>query len=280
MSLFSATDFDTSRPSRRRMVRQGIDYATRAFVAEEGDERIDPLVRLFDPAFTDVTWYHDGSKVGDLPGKLHAKQLEASSTARSIAGSSGGTRSARPRSARSTRRMCVLGRHPLQKAGLIRMPPFTAWASALTWELWEKILLPELLSWLPPWRVLDAPPPFKQSTRRDIIVLADNGQESRITGKAAQQGAERISRRASTRSGSTKSTRRSVWDEMQPRLLATAVARSHDDAAQGLTWVHGRVYEPVDAARTIPPIATGTRTPASATTHRSRPSARRRCSKS
>lgn len=149
----------------------------------------------------------------------------------------------------------ALGRHPHQKLRADgtrrkRLPPTTAWASALTWELWEKILLPEFLTWIPPWRIIDAPPAFKHSTRRDIIILADNGKESRITGKAAQQGA-----------GAYQSARvddvlldeehpEAVWDEMQPRLLRFG----GDTIAPmtpllGMTWVHGRVYEPVKTGR-------------------------------
>lgn len=140
----------------------------------------------------------------------------------------------------------ALGRHPLQLAGLRPKPPYTGWASALTWELWEKILLPELLSWLPPWRVIDAPPPFKQSTRRDIIVLADNGTESRITGKAAQQGPAAYQSARVNQVWLDEEHPEEVWDEMQPRLLRWG----GDTLATmtpllGLTYVYSRVYEPV-----------------------------------
>jgi phage terminase large subunit-like protein len=99
------------------------------------------------------------------------------------------------------------------------MPPFTGWASALTWELWEKILLPELLTWIPPWRIIDAPPPFKQSTKRDIVILADNGRESRITGKAAEQGADKYQSARVDKVWLDEEHPETVWDEMQPRLL-------------------------------------------------------------
>jgi hypothetical protein len=37
----------------------------------------DPLARLMDPAFNDVLWFYEKSRTEpDIPGKLHAKQLE------------------------------------------------------------------------------------------------------------------------------------------------------------------------------------------------------------
>lgn len=237
-------------PTPGSMLRTALDFGTRGFVPDDGSERIDPLARLFDPAFTETTWYYDGSKVGDLPGKLTPKQLDMlhnrSKHRWALWANQGGKTSL----GAVDMALKALGRHPRQLDGSIRMPPHTGWASALTWELWEKILLPELLSWLPAWRIIDSPPPFKQSTRRDIIVLADNGRESRITGKAAQQGA-----------GSYQSARvddiwldeehpESVWDEMQPRLLRFGGRTlATMTPLKGLTWVHARIYEPVKTGR-------------------------------
>jgi phage terminase large subunit-like protein len=237
-------------PTRQSMISTALDFGSRSFVPEEGEGRVDPLKRLFDPQFTDVTWECESSKVGDLPGKLHPKQLMEINNPTRHRWLFWGNQTGKTTVGAVDVALSVLGRHPLQLAGLERKPPYTAWASALTWELWEKILLPELLSWIPPWRVLDAPPAFRMSTKRDIIVLADNGTESRITGKAAQQGA-----------GSYQSARvnliwldeehpESVWDEMQARLLRfSGRTIATMTPLLGMTWVHGRVYEPIQTGQ-------------------------------
>jgi phage terminase large subunit-like protein len=130
---------------------------------------------------------------------------------------------------------------------------YLAWASALNWELWEKILLPELLSWIPPWRIIDAPAPFKKSTKRDIILLADNGTESRITGKAAEQGAGAYQSARLDDIWMDEEHPEEVYDELQPRLLRRG-GRSIATMTplKGLTYVHGRIYEPVRTGA-IPP---------------------------
>lgn len=253
-SLIQPVDFDLSPiaepPDRARIVRQAIDFATRAFDPTDGEVRVDPLARLMDPAFTETTWYAEQSKVGDLPGVLTPKQVEMLNDPAKHRWAFWANQGGKTTLGAVDMALKALGRHPLQKSGRKRMPPWTGWASALTWELWEKILLPELLSWIPAWRILDAPPAFKQSTRRDIIILADNGRESRITGKAAQQGA-----------GSYQSARvddiwldeehpESVWDEMQPRLLRFGGdTLATMTPLKGLTWPHARVYEPAKMGR-------------------------------
>jgi phage terminase large subunit-like protein len=250
MSLFESllAPDAVQAPTRQRMVVQALDFATRSYVPAEGEERIDPLARLFDPSFTETTWYYEGSKVGDLPGKLHPKQLEALNNPAQHRHLFWGNQVGKTSVGAIDVALSALGRHPLQKAGLLRMPPFTAWASALTWELWEKILLPELLSWLPPWRVLDAPPAFRQSTRRDIIILADNGQESRITGKAAQQGSDAYQSARLDMAWLDEEHPESVWDELQPRMLRRGGRTlSTMTPLKGMTWVFGRIYEPVKA---------------------------------
>ena len=40
--------------------------------------------------------------------------------------------------------LLALGRHPYHQHW---KPPVTIWASALSWDLWERILLPELAGW-------------------------------------------------------------------------------------------------------------------------------------
>jgi phage terminase large subunit-like protein len=85
---------------------------------------------------------------------------------------------------------------------------------------------------------------------RDIIIRADNGKLSRITGKAAEQGAERYQSARIHRVWLDEEHPESVWDEMQPRLLR----HGGDTLAtmtplKGYTWVHGRVYEPAQTGK-------------------------------
>lgn len=245
---------------RNLMIRQGTDFATRSFVPADQEARIDPLQRLFDPDFTETTWWHEYSKVGDLPGSLHAKQLEAFIRDSRHIWLFWGNQVGKTTLGAAFCAMAALGRHPLQKAidektgkPKMRMPPVTIWASALTWELWEKVLLPELLSWIPHWRIVDAPRPFAQSNKRDIVILADNGQQSRITGKAAEQGAERYQSARVDIVWLDEEHPEAVWDEMQPRLLrygGRTIATM--TPLKGMTWVHGRVYEPIKTGM-IPP---------------------------
>lgn len=204
----------------------------------------DPLARLMDPAFTDVLWFYDKSRTEpDIPGKLHPKQLEqlhapAHYRHRWLFW---GNQVGKTAFGAIDLALLCLGRHPVQKW----QPPVKCWASALTWDLWEKILLPELLTWLPPDRVLDAPTPRVQSTKRDIVILADNGSESLITGKAAQQGADQYQSARVHRVWLDEEHPELVYDEMQPRLL-----RFGGDTLgtmtplKGMTWVHSRIYEP------------------------------------
>ena len=243
-------------PPKVRLVKQGIAWASRNFAAvdAEGVELVDPLQRLFDPAFTDLTWEYENSKIGEIPGKLHAKQLELYVHRAIHRWALWGNQSGKTTLGAVDVVMCSLGRHPLQLSGLLRMPPFTSWASALTWELWEKILLPELLTWIPPGRIVGDPPPaFRQSTKRDIIVLGDNGRESRITGKAAQQGPQAYQSARVNLVWLDEEHPEAVWDEMQPRLLRFGGRTlATMTPLLGMTYVHGRMYEPVKTGR-IPP---------------------------
>lgn len=204
----------------------------------------DPLARLMDPAFKDVLWFYEKSRTEpEIPGKLHAKQLEqllapAHYRHRWLFW---GNQVGKTAFGAIDLCMLALGRHPVQKW----QPPVQCWASALTWDLWEKILLPEILTWLPPDRVLDAPAPRVHSTKRDIYILADNGETSIITGKAAQQGADQYQSARVHRVWLDEEHPEAVYDEMQPRLL-----RFGGDTLgtmtplKGMTWVHSRIYEP------------------------------------
>jgi hypothetical protein len=74
--------------------------------------------------------------------------------------------------------------------------------------------------------------PRMHSTKRDIVIFADNGTESLITGKAAQQGADQYQSARVHRVWLDEEHPEAVYDEMQPRLLDSAATRWHDDAAQ------------------------------------------------
>jgi phage terminase large subunit-like protein len=204
----------------------------------------DPLRRLMDPAFKDVLWFYDKSRTEpDIPGKLHAKQLEqlhASAEYRHRWLFWGNQVGKTAFGAIDLALLC-LGRHPVQKWE----PPIRCWASALTWDLWEKILLPELLTWLPPDRIIDSPAPRVHSTKRDIYILADNGTESIITGKAAQQGADQYQSARVHRVWLDEEHPEAVYDEMQPRLLRFGGdTLATMTPLKGMTWVHSRIYEP------------------------------------
>jgi phage terminase large subunit-like protein len=204
----------------------------------------DPLARLMDPAFKDVLWFYEKSRTEpDIPGSLHPKQVEqlhASAHYRHRWLFWGNQVGKTAFGAIDLALLC-LGRHPVQKW----QPPVRCWASALTWDLWEKILLPELLTWLPPDRVIDAPTPRVQSTKRDIRILADNGTESLITGKAAQQGADQYQSARIHRVWLDEEHPEAVYDEMQPRLLRFGGdTLATMTPLKGMTWVHSRIYEP------------------------------------
>lgn len=213
----------------------------------------DPLARLMDPRFTDTVWHYEYSRIGpELPGKLHGKQLEALTNPAIHRWLFWGNQTGKTTFGAIDMALSALGRHPLQAAGVEQMPPFTGWASALSWELWEKILLPELLTWIPRDRVIDSPEPHVHSTKRDIVIRADNGTESRITGKAAEQGASKYQSARVNKVWLDEEHPKAIWDEMQPRLLRYG---GHTIASMtpilGMTWVYTDIYEPVKLG-TIP----------------------------
>ncbi len=206
----------------------------------------DPVKRLMDPAFTETSWDYDESRIGpSIPGKLHYKQvvaLEHPSVHRWLFW---GNQTGKTTLGAVDMALSALGRHPGQAAGFEPMPPFTGWASALSWELWEKILLPELLTWIPRDRIIDAPAPHVHSTKRDIVIRADNGTESRITGKAAEQGPSKYQSARVNKVWFDEEHPKAIWDEMQPRLLRYG-GRTLGTMTPvlGLTWVYSDIYEP------------------------------------
>lgn len=251
-----AADLFVPYVTRQDILTSAIESATAGF-AERLHlpvEQRDPLRRVFDPDFTKPLWEYEHSKIGpEIPGTLHAKQLEAFCNTAYHQWLFWGNQSGKTTIAAIVCAMMALGRHPLQASGDVRMPGVHIWASALTWELWENILLPELLTWIPPERILDAPPANRHSTKRDILVLADNGRISRITGKAAEQGAERYQSARIDLVWLDEEHPEAIWDELQPRLLrhrGRSIATM--TPLKGLTWVHARVYEPIKAGRIKP----------------------------
>lgn len=234
------------------MIADALDRGSLQLVqrAYAGAEVVDPLKRLFDPGFTETLWEYEFSRVSpEIPGTLHEKQIEAFVHNSRHRWLFWGNQVGKTTVGAIDLVMLCLGRHPVQKW----QPPVHCWASALTWELWENILLPELLTWIPVDRIVSAPPPFKKSTRRDVIIRADNGKLSRITGKAAEQGSERYQSARVHRVWLDEEHPESVWDEMQPRLLrfgGDTIATM--TPLKGFTWVYGRVYEPVKAGKILP----------------------------
>jgi hypothetical protein len=89
----------------RSLVADAIDRGSLQLVqrAYAGAQVVDPLKRLFDPAFTETLWEYEFSRVSpEIPGSCTRSSSRRSSTARATGGSSGATRSARRPSARST----------------------------------------------------------------------------------------------------------------------------------------------------------------------------------
>lgn len=208
---------------------------------------LDPVARLLDPAFTAALWEYEASKIGpEIPGNLHAKQREALASPAKHRWLFWGNQVGKTTLGAVDTVLLSLGRHPLQAAKLLAMPPTTAWASALSWEMWQNVLLPELLTWIPADRIVRAPPAKQQSTLRDIVLRADNGSESRITGKSAEAGAEAYQSARVHSVWLDEEHPEAVWDEMQPRLLRYGGRTlATMTPLKGLTWVYGRVYEPV-----------------------------------
>lgn len=217
---------------------------------EDAAQAIDPIARLMDPSFTASQWEYEWSRIGlEIPGVLHAKQNEALLHLARHRWLFWGNQAGKSTLGAIDLVLLCLGRHPHQKW----RPPVHCWASALTWELWENILLPELLTWIPKERIVDAPEPYRKSSKRDIVIRADNGSLSRITGKAAEQGAERYQSARVHRVWLDEEHPESVWDEMQPRLLrfgGDTIATM--TPLKGFTWVYGRIYEPVQAGKIAP----------------------------
>ena len=127
---------------------------------------------------------------------------------------------------------------------LVKRGGSLVWASALTWELWEQILLPELLTWIPADRIISAPPPHQSAPgRRTIMVRADDGTVSRIMGKAAAQGARTYQSAKITHCWLDEEHPEAIWDELQPRLVRYGgTTTTTATPLLGLTWLYHRLY--------------------------------------
>jgi phage terminase large subunit-like protein len=216
--------------------------ASAAAVLEQHVARVDPLARLLDPSWTETAWEYDGSHIGPVPGQLHPKQLEALHSHAKHRFLFWGNQTGKTTVGAIECSLLALGRHPTHQ----KWPPgITIWASALTWELWENNLLPELLTWLPADRVIDAPPARQKSTKRAIKVRADNGKVSWIVGKAAQQGPALYQSARVHVVWMDEEHPRAIWEEVWPRLLRFGgITVTTATPLKGLTWIFHDIYEP------------------------------------
>lgn len=218
-----------------------LDEVARISIIGQRDNQIDPLALLMDPEFDETQWYYDLSKTEPMvPGSLHAKQIEALSIDTRHRMLFWGNQTGKTTLGAVDCALLALGRHPVQKW----KPPVTIWASALTWDLWEQILLPELLTWLPPDRIIDAPTARVKSMKRTILIRADNGHVSRIVGKSAEQGPAKYQSARVHRVWLDEEHPQSIWDELLPRLLRFGGdTLTTATPLLGLTWLYYRLYQ-------------------------------------
>lgn len=214
---------------------------------------VDPLRRLLDPTFTDRLWEYEYSQTDpDIPGNLHAKQQNALGSQAKHRWLFWGNQTGKTTLGAVDTVLKALGRHPYRQYW---KPPVTIWASALTWDLWESILLPELLTWIPKDRIITSPSPRRHSTNRVIEIRADNGTTSRIIGKSAEQGADKYQSARVHHVWLDEEHPESVWNEMQPRLLrfgGTTLATM--TPLKGFSWVYHRIYEPWKNGKSDPQL--------------------------
>ena len=215
-------------------------YRTDLMIGLEGE--IDPLKRLLDPAFTDTLWEYEESRVGDMiPGSMHPKQVAAFEAGVRHRLLFWGNQCGKTTLGAAECALLALKRHPILTGG----NPTTIWASALTWELWENILLPELLTWIPEDRIISAPEPFKSTPgRRTIRVRADDGTESMVVGKSVQQGRRSYQSAKVHLVWFDEEHPESIWDEVLLRLVRFGGSTiTTATPLLGLTWLYWRLYK-------------------------------------
>ena len=201
----------------------------------------DPLRVLMDPTRTEAYEYEFSRTEPMIPAQLHEKQIAALHETSRHRWLFWANQAGKTTLGAIDVALMALGRHPNQNW----QPPLLIWASALTWQLWENILLPEILTWIPPDRIIDSPVPNQQSTKRVIRIRADNGLTSRIVGKSAEQGAAKYQSARVHHVWLDEEHPESIWDELQPRLLrhgGTTCCTA--TPLLGLTWLFHRIYEP------------------------------------
>lgn len=215
------------------------DRMTRAGAVEG---MVDPLERILSVDFTEPLWEYEGSRIDPLvPGNLHPKQLEAMHARARHRWLFWGNQAGKTTVGAIECALLALGRHPHQRWDA----PVVIWASALTWELWENVLLPELLTWIPDDRIVDAPEPGQKSTKRVIKVLADNGKISRIEGKSAEQGPGKYQSRRLHHVWFDEEHPEAIYDEVLPRLVRHGgTTMTTATPLKGLTWIFDRIYRP------------------------------------
>ncbi len=232
--------------------RTAVDRAAAEVIGSEST--IDPLKRLLDPAFTETLWYYEGSRTEpEIPGNLHKKQVEALNAPFRSRFLMWGNQGGKTAIGAIDDVLFALGRHAVwsfpevaAKHGLVgHRPPVLMWASALTWDLWQDQLLPELLTWIPDDRIIDAPEPYQDSRKRAIKIRADNGSVSKIVGKSEEQGRKKYQSARIHRMHYDEEHRKEIRDEVQPRLLRHG---GHEITTatplMGLTWMYHDIYEP------------------------------------
>lgn len=201
----------------------------------------DPLRVLMDPKRTEAYEYEYSKTEPVIPAQMHPKQIVALNAEARHRWLFWANQAGKTTLGAIDVALMALGRHPQQRW----QPPLLIWASALTWQLWENILLPEILTWIPPDRIIDAPIPNQQSTKRVIRIRADNGLTSRIVGKSAEQGAAKYQSARVHHVWLDEEHPEPIWDELQPRLLrhgGTTCCTA--TPLLGLTWLFHRIYEP------------------------------------
>lgn len=220
------------------------DEAVQATVDRENI--VDPLRdRLHAPDFADLTWENEYGHVGPQPGQLHDKQNEARMCGARHRFLFWGNQVGKSSSSAADWAEIALGRHPVYSRWPNFTPPVTLWASSLTWDLWETIQLPELLSWIPHDRIVDAPEPFARSMKRRIVIRADNGKESVIEGKSAEQGRAKYQARRIHGIWFDEEHPEDIWFEARTRLVRFGGISLHSmTALKGFTWVYYEIYEP------------------------------------
>jgi hypothetical protein len=185
---------------------------------------VDPLARLFDPAFTATTWPYEFSQTDpEIPGSLHPKQSRRSRRRKAqmaLLGQPG--REDDARRCRSRISVARPASHLIQALAAAAH----VWASALSWELWEKILLPELLTWIPRDRLIRS----SAAARTRPIARSSFAPTTAVSlaspARRRSRAPTSTSRRAFTWSGSTRSIPNRCGTKCSRGSCVTAAERS------------------------------------------------------